>query len=441
MERLAFFIFRSDYATEAYDAVAQVLGLEQEVDFFQRTLTGTYLGADVSIRGERNGRLLEIVVRTPPNAPRNLFLYPRDHAFESAVPTGDAAFDWKVNVSGGRVRVAAILDDATREEVVAIIFDHRAVFSNGAFIFDARSVATITGGPLAGEIDGRTLARFLLRVIDLGKTLADRAHCPASELLLANVVNDSRADVRRHNLALLVDRFPETREAKDASRSVLEHHDASLRLLGATHLSRGDPPDSGPIEALYRDDRVGLSVREAAFSRLLEVVPRDRRVALLEAELRDVGPLTRRALKDCMRFGEPPSSPALGRLLTSAGGALLVDVIRLIREQDRTEHEPLLIRLLDAGELDVKLAAVDGLARVGTAHAAEALRDIADGILTPARLRRACLDAVEQIRVRGGYEAGRLSIAVGPATGELSELDGGEVSLTDRSGAGWRRRS
>ena len=426
---LGFFFLKTDYANEAYDALRNELGLQAVTSLFRRTLSGAVEGTDLSIQGERDGTILEVVVRAAGDAPKNLHLFPADGLSYSAVPTLDAGFDRKVHVGGNRVRVAAMFDESTREAIANVIWDHRAVFTNGAFVLDPGACGRVAGGRLAGEIDGRRFARFLRRVVRLMDRLISRAQLPVAPLLLENVLRDPRMGVRQHNLQLLLDRFPDSHETYCAARSVLAHHDYSLRLLGAVHLARRVSFETGPLLELVRDRRAPLEVRERALFRTLELGEAPQRRALLR-EVLDAGDgLVRRALLECRKRSEPPDDAAFASLLLTANPEVITDVIRYVADLGRRQHEALLIRIFDGDDTRAKFAAVDALGRIGTAHAAEALRDLAGGILTTARLRRAALEAIEQIRVRGGYDAGRLSIADVHAGGEVSLADSGALSL------------
>src|SRR5687768_15292201 len=117
-----------------------------------------------------------------------------------------------------------MFDEATRDATAAVIWDHKAVFTNGAFVLDSSACSTVAGR-LAGEIDGRRFARFLRRVLRLSERLADRAVAPVRPMLLENVLRDPRLGVRQHNLQLLIDRFPDSHETGLAARSVIAHHD------------------------------------------------------------------------------------------------------------------------------------------------------------------------------------------------------------------------
>jgi hypothetical protein len=427
---LGFFFLKTDYANEAYDALRKELGLRHAQTLFRRTLSGEVDGASLGIQGERDGTIVEVIVRTR-DAPKDLHLFPADGFSYSAVPTLDPGFDRKVHVGGQRVRVAAMFDEATRDAIASVIWDHRAVFTNGAFVLGSAACGTVTGGRLAGEIDGRRFARFLRRVLRLSERLAERAAMAVRPLLLENVVRDPRIGVRQHNLQLLIDRFPESAETLTAAQSVLAHHDYSLRLLGSVHLARRTPADVAPLLDLIRDRRAPLEVRERALFRMLELSSIEGRRALL-SEVLDAGDaLVRRALLECKKRVEPPPDELLGSLLLTANPEIVADVIRYVADQGHRQHEPLLIRILEGDDVAAKFAAVDALGRIGTAHAAEALRELAGGILTTARLRRASLDAIESIRIRGGYDAGRLSLAEIRDGGEISLTACGEVSLPD----------
>jgi hypothetical protein len=427
---LGFFFLKTDYANEAYDALRKELGLRYSPTLFRRSLTGSVDGAHVNIQGERDGTLLEVLVRTSREAPKNLHLFPADGFSYSAVPTLDPGFDRKVHVGGHRVRVAAMLDEPTRDAITSVVWDHKAVFTNGAFVLDAAACSTVAGR-LAGEIDGRRFARFIRRMLRLSDRLAERALLPVRPMLLENVLRDPRLGVRQHNLQLLIDRFPDSTETCCAARSVLAHHDYSLRLLGAVHLARRSPLESEPLLELVRDRKAPLEVRERALFRTLELCEPARRRSLLREVLGAGDALVRRALLECKRRNEAPADDLLGSLLLTANPEIVADVIRYVADLGQRQHEPLLIRILEGDDVPAKFAAVDAIGRIGTAHAAEALRELAGGMLTSARLRRAALEAIEQIRVRGGYDAGRLSIADIHRGGEVSLSEGGEVSMLD----------
>lgn len=429
---MGFFFLKSDYANEAYEALRKELKLEQRQDFFRRTLFGSVDGAEVTVEGDRGGAVDHVVVRASRNAPRDLYLFPADGLSVSSVPSHDACFDRKVHTGGSRVRAAAVLDEATRESVADIVWAHGAVYNGGAFVLDADGALTVTGGPLAGEIDGRGFARFLRRVVAVASRLAERAQRPLRPLLLENVLSDPRTGVRQRNLTLLVDRFPESVETRQAARAVLDHHDGRLRLAGAMFFSRRTPPDLEPLERIYRDERAPRDARDAALLRALEVddpVRRRRRIV----EVLAAKTLVETALFECRKTQEPPPDEVLSQLLLSADGAWALEAIRYAADLGRRHHEPLLVRILEGEHLPSRFAAVQALGRIGTAHAAEALHALANGILTPARLRRAALDAIEEIRERGGYEAGRLSLADPPSDGSVSLSDGGAVSLPNGS--------
>jgi len=128
---LGFFFLKTDYANEAYDALRKQLGLRSSQTLFRSVLSGVVEGADVTVHGERDGTIVEVIVRAGRETPKDLHLFPADGFSYSAVPTLDPGFDRKVHVGGNRVRVAAMFDESTREAIASVIWDHRAVFTNG----------------------------------------------------------------------------------------------------------------------------------------------------------------------------------------------------------------------------------------------------------------------------------------------------------------------
>lgn len=109
--------------------------------------------------------------------------------------------------------------------------------------------------------------------------------------------------------------------------------------------------------------------------------------------------------------------------------AALLEPTPVCSALSRAGAEAALVALLDEEEAEVRIAAADGLARVGTVAAVPRLRSLHGGLLGDAAVQRAATAALASIHARvGDFGDGRVSIA--EAGGEVSVVAaGGELSM------------
>lgn len=426
----SFFFFQSDYAEEAYDRVAWELGLERERTFFTRCLTGEIDGLFVGIYGHKNGTIDEVLVDSRGIVSDRLSIAPANPTSPfRGLRTADEGFDARVYAMGPEAETLALLGHDTRKMLMDVVATHGAEVEKGRVRLGAKAAAKILRGRVAGEVDGKTLARFVRRMIELAKRLAMLMGGDTEERLAHNVECDERAGVRRKNLALLISRYGETVHARAAARSVLAHFDYELRLDAAAFLADRDLTEVVHLEALFAEQRAPTSVRLSALMRILTRLEGEPRTLFIRRVLRSDDDAGRtRALAFCRQYRIDPGESLLADLLDHRDPETVAATCGLVAALGQTTLVPALIRALRYDTLEVKCNAAAALGAIGGREAVSPLRRVVQG-LVDAELRRIAREALDKIRSRLEHAPGGLSFTDDTTSGTLS-LTGETATLS-----------
>lgn len=410
--------------------VARELGLIQVSDRgvlapTVRAATSDGLRVSAEVIRRRHGAKTRVEVAAPSLLPETLELRRESlvTAFEKRfdhpdVETGDEAFDRAVFARGHPSLVVALLNAETRDGVLRLL---RA----GGWVARGQVVLE-THGSLA---DREKFRRHLEELVDLARRLC--APRDPAALLAANAGRDSLPGVRLRNLELLVERFPERAETKDALRAALEDRDPAVRL----HAARSLGPEGHPVlDALACASDTPERIAVEAIRAIGRAVGAQRAAALLDralaAERRD---LALAAVEALGQAGGPRAAERLTPLLAEADEELAAAAVRGLVATGDPRTPAALVTALDHRGRPVRLAAAAALGQAGGVEAVPALRAAVAAHPTDLGLRRAVAGAIAAIQERAGASAGQLALAAGEAGGlALAEgLDTGRVALTE----------
>ncbi len=404
--------------------------LELTKTFFARTLSGAVDGRSVRIDGKKDGRLEKIVVEGGPEFFKDLTIHPISPAAPfRGLQTSDEGFDARVFVMGPEAATLSLLDHEARAAIVDVIVKGGASVAHREVRLEEGS-ARMLRGRLSGEIDGKAVAKFVRRMLDLARVLSDVR--PVVERLARNVRQDERVAVRRKNLGLMTTYHADDVETRRAARVVLGHFDFELRLDAATFLASIDSTDLAHVEAIYRAERAPMRIRLTALGRLLSSLDEAPRAETLTKVLRhDEGPARLFALDFARRHRIHLSESVVRYLFDRDDEKTVAATCRWVAgihaAPELSAYEKHLFRTLRYSALEAKLAAADALAVVGSRDAVPELRRVLNG-LVDATLRTRAEDALSRIQSRLAHAPGGLSLA--------DEAKGsGAVSLTKETGA------
>jgi hypothetical protein len=340
---------------------------------------------------------------------------------------GDTEFDRRVEVKGPEVNALAALNEPARRAIEALeaAVAKGVTFNGGALKFKL-SGHLVENRAFWGGVERAQVRQLIQQAVHAGELLSV-PHRDLRAALARNALQDSVPEVRIRNLQALAAHYPHGALARKAGQRAIQEDDPHLRLLGARLLGG----DQGAAELATLAKGLGFTpaLRVAALAELARTsrftqlwqAAREMLSAEDASFQRDVlgvlGALRAQAPADPERalLGDriavlaldPPLADACALALAAVGDSL---------------SQPVLLRLLGAGETAVKIAAANALARVGTIEAVAPLVEQARPVLMNGDLKEALREAVRRIQGRlGDAEEGRLSLATQPeAAGGLS---------------------
>ncbi|MEQ9496217.1 MAG: hypothetical protein RIT81_05145 [Deltaproteobacteria bacterium] len=406
--------------------MAWELGLELSKSFFARTLAGVVDGCEVRIEGKKDGRLERVVVQGGPTF-ADLTIRPiSTSAPFRGLQTSDEGFDARVFLMGPEAATLSLMHHEARAATVDVVVKGGATVAHRQVRLEEGS-ARVLRGRISGELDGKAVAKFVRRMLDLVRVLSNDA--PIVERLAHNVTSDERVAVRRKNFGLMTTYFGDDIETRRAARMLLAHFDYELRLDAATHLAAHDPSDLAHVEAIFHAKRAPTRVRLLALTRLLTALDADARIETLTKVLRHEDGATRLHALDFARRHRLALPDAIVTYLFGRDDAETVAATcRWVAAvaQGQTPYEPQLFRTLRYQGLQAKLAAAEALGIAGGRDAVPELRRVLNG-LVDAVLRTKAEDALARIQSRLAHAPGGLSIAD-------EDKGAGAVSLTGETG-------
>ena len=354
-----------------------------------------------------------------PRIPQGLIFAP-ERGTGDDVLTGDTVFDELVEVRGAPSILLALLDREIRQRVSEFVR---------------------LGGRLeAGELVCCAPTAFsqgdLVRGLHLGLWLARELSSPGGgvcERLARNAKSDPLPGVRLWNLLQLHEQFPETREARDASREDLKDPSPWVRLAAVRFLK-----DEGleVLEHLAQDRAVPESAAAEAVALLAARCPAEHAGALILAALKTHSGVARRqAVEELGRIRYPGARGPLIVLLERADPRTAAAAAAALAALGDATAETALLKAMESDARELRLAAVRALGTLGSAAAVEPLLAFLESRRLDADTRYWIRDAVGAIQSRlAGAEAGQLSLAAtSPGSGWLSvappDAGHGQLSL------------
>ncbi len=326
----------------------------------------------------------------------------------SGLSTGDAALDTLTVVQGNEVRLAAVLDQKTRELVRLAVGMHGAAVGYGR----------ITHRELGHIASERRLIGVLHMLCDLAEALMieDAAIPRALDRNLADPVDG----IRRKSFQLLFEYFPDSPEARTALPIASADPDPVVRLAAA--LGRGvdglpqivgaiDEPSVSVALKLYAIRQLAMRYRGAVVEDTLSRLLSSPFTSVVSAALRAIAASERRELLpevlEMLRDPRPSND-------------LLVDAVAALGAIGDASVESDLIELLHHPNLRVRLASAYTLGLVGTLSSIEHLTDCAGGLFTHRAVKESARRAIRRIQERFGAAGAGLLSLVEQETGELS---------------------
>ena len=326
----------------------------------------------------------------------------------NGVVTGDPHLDELVLVRGNEVRLAAVMNQRTRELIKLAVGVHGASIGYGR----------ITHRELEHVRNERRLIAVLHMLRDLGESLV------ISDEDIPRALYDNLSDpidgVRRKNFQLLFEYFPDSPEAKKAMPIASSDPDPVVRLSAA--LGRGIDGLPELVEAID-DPYVGASIKVYAIRQLAlryrGSIVQHTLTKLLISEQTSVVRAALRAIAAAQKKEMVPEVLALLRQPQEED--VYVDAIAAIGALGDPSVEADLIEMLRHALLPVRISAAYALGTIGTLTSIEHLIGCSSGLFTHRALRETSRRAIRRIQERfGAAGAGLLSLVEGESRGELS---------------------
>jgi hypothetical protein len=294
-----------------------------------------------------------------------------------------------VAVFGDERTAYAILGEQARDAMKSAVGEYGVAVSQGVLSWEAH-----------GElISADVLVAMIRRMVRLAELLTiGEEEIPVR--LRRNVLHDPVALVRLACLDLLLAHYPQREETRFACRDSLHDGDVRVRLLAARSASE---EAIACLKAIAASKTVPDAPRVEAIELLASRWPKDSQSTLLLAL----------------------SSPswAVQHAAVSALGHLEPTLVPV------HDVEPILIELLNYGDLEVRCAAAEALASFGTPRAIAPLHAITRWFFTEAHLKSLAGAALLEIQGRTrNVERGQLAVVE-------DEQGRGSLSLEDREGA------
>ena len=341
--------------------------------------------------------------------PEGSGLYLENRFAPREIQLGDENFDAQFYVRGPYVQVRAVLGEQARRRLGALLLEADIEISNGelrARIPQSRDQEP--PDPLLAGVLSRMLvaARRLRQPADLVQRLAKNARV------------DRHPGVRLQNLLTLVNEYRDDPATRAALHRACADRTDEIRVRAATLL--GDDGRNTLKEVAGAADAQDEWAARAITQLGSHISPKE----ILGRALHFRHPETVRAcLANLGHGGWPEGVGALVRVMTQErGGVLATLAAEALGQTGMASTEPPLIEALAAGAPDLRLAAADALARVGSATAVLPLKQAEARHEHEAAFRRAARQAIAEIHARTGGAPGQLSIASASA-GTLSLVD------------------
>jgi HEAT repeat protein len=327
------------------------------------------------------------------------------------IDVGDDAFDAAFYIGGIPAQVHALLDAATRRDLMDLASDGRV---------------EISGGEIWMELHVYALYRTLLVL----RRCAERMTGPLglADHLAANAGCDPERRVRLLNLLVLVRELRGLDITDKALRTACSDPDPEIRLRAATELEQ----DGHATLAALAEGDTDVAARAVSALGIHLGVEKTRTILgrALDAKRLDVACA---CIENVGRFSPAVVVDNLLPFLSSRHTEVAVSAATAIRWTSAPEIESALLVALASFDQKLRVAAAEALGRVGSVSAVPKLKEAANSERDD--LQRAAREAIAwiQARVPEGAAAGQLSLASAEA-GQLSlaEPTSGRLSLAEQ---------
>jgi hypothetical protein len=315
---------------------------------------------------------------------------------------------------GAERAIASLLDGRLR--AVTRSGDQLAI-GDGFLMFDS---------PFA--IRDGALQILLAALVRAGKRLTEATSAGVlneAQLLLDNLAHDSDATVRSRSTDVLLAELPQHRQ--ETLALALRDPSPEVRFAAARHLKAGS---FEIIQRVIRDPLASDGLSERALRHLIRRFKPERTVPVLREVLHDgdrhlvriavrhLGELRYRpAVRWLDEVAKNLSDPDIGAAVAQALGNLGAS----------PDGEDALLQLFDWHEIDVKLAAAEALANIGTRRSVEKLLPATKTARLDRRLKLAASTAIQAIRARlGPLGTGALSVVETDSECGALSIDGSQ---------------
>jgi len=319
------------------------------------------------------------------------------------VLTGDTAFDDMVEVRGEPSILLALLDREIRQRV-------------GAFV---RGRGRLEAGQLSCCAPTDYSQGAIVRALRLGLWLARALSAPGGgvcERLARNAKLDPHPGVRLLSLSQLLEQFPETAEAREASQEDLKDPSPWVRLAAARFLKEDG---LAVLEHLAQDRSIPESAAAEALALLAARYPAARAGPLLVTALKThSGEARRQAVEELGRIRFGLARGPLMVLLEHADPRTSAAAAAALGAYGDVSVEPALLKAMESDARELRLAAVRALGTVGSAGSVEPLLAFLASRRLDVETRLMIRNAIGAIQSRlAGAAAGQLSLAATPPGG------------------------
>jgi HEAT repeat protein len=352
------------------------------------------------------------------------------------IEVGDAPFDARFSIQGPLRMVLALLDTETRSLLLRL---------------STANWLEVSIGSIRAKTSAEDVPHLLPLLLDLGRRLTPQSMgVDTPRRLAANVKRDPEAGVRRRNLLLLINEYPQDAATAEALRSACSDQNPELRLLAAKEMGA----EGYPVLLELAESREDDALSAKAVSILGRRLPVERAATILDQALGEHRIQTIWACLEALSYGENAATvEPLTKVLAHKQGELAAAAAQALGRTGSAAAESPLLQALEHQSPAVRTAAVNALGRVGSVAAVLPLRDVAKRFRFDRDLRQAARQAIAEIQSRlsdaspgqlslAGAEGGQLSLAQNEAgqlslapdqAGELSlsSEETGELSLSD----------
>ena len=295
-------------------------------------------------------------------------------------PSGDPVLDRALAVHGDPPVVRALLDEASREVLVALF----APLPRPVSLQIARRKLTFRG-PETMAVEPERVQADLRRLIQLANALR-LSRRTLLERVVVNALEDSEAEVRERNAA----------------------------VLGELMSTSGPEARYGAAVRLLRSDEISLDHR-LDILRIVRSMPAERIRPLMHLLLEEGSlELARRAVGWVRETRSGESMRHLVRALHRFDDVSLArSVAEAMAATRDPKAQPTLLNMLNREDDGLRTAVIEALGHVGTRDATAAIQPFTKGLFLDRELKRAAREALDRIEAR----------AAAPPSAAASDLD------------------